>query len=99
MILFDGVFLVEKVPVAKNFFVYPVLAELLGKWYSRIHVASPKIKENVIDNQNACTCWDQNVVLDTACSDKSFVIKTYHLSCLGLEVQPKGRWRNQNKHF
>ena len=59
------------------------------------------------------TCRNQNIVSDTAtCSDKSCVIKIYHLSCLGLEVQPKGKWlfvhnvqekkleeRNQNKHF
>ena len=88
MILFDEVFLAEKVPVAKNFFVYAILPKLLGRWYSRIHVAPPKIKENVIDNQNTCTCRNQNIVSGTAnCSDK-----TYHLSCLGLEVQPKGKW-------
>ena len=88
MILFDEVFLAEKVPVAKNVFVYAILPKLLGRWYSRIHVAPPKIKENVIDNQNTCTCRNQNIVSGTAnCSDK-----TYHLSCLGLEVQPKGKW-------
>ena len=52
----------------------------------------PKIRENVVDNQNTCTYWNQNIVSDTTCSDKSCVIKTYHLSCNGLEVQPKGRW-------
>ena len=47
----------------------------------------------MIDNQNTCTCQNQNIVSDIAnCSDKSFVIKTYHLSCLGLEVQSKGKW-------
>ena len=92
-ILFDEVFLAEKVPVAKNFFVYAILPELLGRWYSRTHVAPPKIKENVVDNQNTCTCRNQNIVSDTAnCDDKSCVIKTYYLSCHGLEVQPKGKW-------
>ena len=56
MILFDKVFSPEKVPLAKNFFVYPILPELLGRWYSRTHVAPPKIKENVVDNQYTCTC-------------------------------------------
>ena len=56
MILFDEVFSPEKVTLAKNFFVYPILPELLGRWYSRSHVAPPKIKENVVDNQNTCTC-------------------------------------------
>ena len=75
-------------------------------------MAPPKIKENAVDNQNTCTCRNQNILSDTAnCSDKSSVIKTYHLSCLGLEVQLKGKrfcsycarkkldGRNQNKHF
>ena len=93
MILFDEVFLAEKVPVAKIFFVYAILPELLGRWYFRTHVAPPKIKENVVDNQYPCTWWNQNIVSDNAnCSDKSCVIKTYHLSCFGLEVQPKGKW-------
>ena len=54
MILFNEVFLAEKVPVAKNFFVYAILPELLGRWYSRTHVAPPKIKENVVANRNIC---------------------------------------------
>ena len=77
----------------KNFFVYTILRELSGRWYSRTHVAPPKIEENVVDNQNTCTCRNQNIVSDTAnCSDKLCVIKTHHLSCLGLEAQPKGKW-------
>ena len=76
-------------------------------------MAPLKIKENVVASRNTCTCRNQNIVSDTAtCSYKSCVIKIYHLSCLGLEVQPKGKWlfvhnvqekkleeRNQNKHF
>ena len=96
----------------EKFIVYQILPELLRKWYSRTHVIPPKIRENVVDNQNTCTCWNQNIVSDSTCSDKSCVIKTYHLSCNGLEVQPKGRWfcpyctgkkklerRNEKKHF
>ena len=49
-ILFDEVFLAEKVPVANNLFVYANLPELLGRWYCRTHVAPPKIKENVVAN-------------------------------------------------
>ena len=56
-------------------------------------MAPPKIKENVVGFKNICTCQNQNIVSDSAnCSEKSCVIKTYHLSCLGLEVQPKGKW-------
>ena len=93
MILFDEVFLAEKVPVAKNFFVHAILPELLGRCYSRTHVAPPKLKENVVAYRNTCTCRNQNILSDTAtCSDKSCVIEIFHLSCLGLEVQPKGKW-------
>ena len=44
-ILFDEVFLAEKVPVAKNFFVYTILPELLGRWYSRTHGHHQKLKK------------------------------------------------------
>ena len=54
-ILFDEVLLAEKVPVAKNFFIYAVLPELLGRCYSRTHVTRPTIKENAVNNQNTCT--------------------------------------------
>ena len=64
-ILFDEVFLAEKVLVAKNLFVYTNLPELLGRWYSRTHVAPPKIKENVVANRNTCTCRNQ-ILSDTA---------------------------------
>ena len=56
-------------------------------------MAPPKIKVNVVDNQNICICQNQNILSDSAnCSDKSCAIKTYHLSCLGLQAQPKGKW-------
>ena len=45
MILFDEVFLAKKVPVAKNFFVYVILPQLLGRWYFKTHVAPPKLKK------------------------------------------------------
>ena len=49
---------------------------------------------------NICACQNQKIVSDTAnCSDKSCVIKTYHLSCLGLEEAKKVEIRNQNRHF
>ena len=56
MIVFDEVFMAEKVLLAKNFFVYAILPELLGRWYSRTHVGPLKIKENVLDDRNTCTC-------------------------------------------
>ena len=63
-------------------------------------MAPPKIKENVVDNLNICACQNQKIVSDTAnCSDKSCVIKTYHLSCLGLEEEKKVERRSQNRHF
>lgn len=75
-------------------------------------MALPKIKENVVENQSICICQNQNIVSDTVdCSHKSCAIKAYHLSCLGIEVQPKGKWfcpycvrkklegRSQNRHF
>ena len=75
-------------------------------------MATPKVKENVVDNQNISTCQKQKIVSDIVnYSDKSCVIKTHHLSCLGLEVQPRRKWfspycarkkierRNQTRHL
>ena len=41
-ILFDEVFLAEKVTVAKNFFVYAILPELLGRSVSQTSYATAK---------------------------------------------------------
>ena len=93
LIIFDDAFLAEKVPIAEKFFVYGILPELLGKWHSRTHIAPPSIKEKANSSENICTCQNQNNISATVnCSDKSCIIKTYHLVCLGLETKPKGKW-------
>ena len=45
MILFDEAFLSKKGPVAKNLFVYAILAELLGLRYSRTRATNKKFKK------------------------------------------------------
>lgn len=85
-------FLTEKVPVATKFFVFAILPELIGRWYSKSHIAVPEIENKEDITENVCTCRS---IMDSAiiiCSDKSCVVKKYHTSCLGIEHVPKKKW-------
>ena len=85
-------FLMEKVPVATKFFVFSILPELIGRWYSKSQVAVPEIKSKEDNIENVCTCQsivDSKIII---CSNKSCVVKKYHISCLGIEHLPKKKW-------
>ena len=71
-----------------------------------------KKEKKVVDTHNICTCQIQNIVSNTTnCSDKSRLVKTYHISYLGWDVQAKEKWfypycvrkkqdaKNQNRNF
>ena len=86
-------FLSEKIEIAKRFFVFAVLPELLGKWYSKSHITEPKIYHKDSDtNNDICTCQQQRDSETILCADKTCVVKNYHLQCLGLEEKPKRKW-------
>ena len=82
----------EKVPVATKFFTFGILPELIGRWYSKSHIFVPEIKNKENSTENVCTFQsivDSETII---CSDKSCVVKKYHISCLGIEQVPKKKW-------
>ena len=90
----DMEFLAENVNKAKTFFTLAILPELLAKWYSRDHITFPDIettKENT-NIEETCTCGENKEGVKIECSDSTCVVKSYHLTCLGLTNKPKGKW-------
>lgn len=88
----DNDFIMEKVPIATKFFVFAVLPELIGRWYSKSHVSIPQIQSKKDSAENVCTCQsiiDSEII---TCSDKLCVVKKYHISCLGIEHVSKKKW-------
>ena len=92
-IYIDEVFLAERVNQGSKFFSFAILPELLAKWYSRDHVSYPEVqnKESTSDD-TCCTCRESKTDGILVCQDKTCVITNDHLSCLGLDVKPKGKW-------
>lgn len=88
----DPAFLAEKVDIAKKFYVFAILPELIGHWYSKTHIPLPQIKNKENTVENVCTC-ETNVDSEIiTCADKSCVVKKYHISCLGIEYVTKKKW-------
>ena len=93
LIKVDLKFLVEKTEIAKRFFIFAVLPELLGKWYSKSHITEPKIYNKASEkSKDICTCQEEKDSETILCTDKTCVVKTYHLQCLGLEEKPLKKW-------
>ena len=85
-------FLLERVNKASRFYTFAILPELLGKCYSRSHIPYPKIRSSESETHKVCTC-DRTIESQLiTCSDKSCVVKQYHISCLGLDNVPKRKW-------
>ena len=90
----DIPFLEREVDKARKFFIFGILPELLGKWYSRSNISHPNI-QNRIENeseQSICICRESRESELIHCCDKSCMIKNFHTICLGIESVPKGKW-------
>lgn len=93
LIYIDYDFLIEKVEIATKFYVYAILPELIGHWYSKTHIPLPEILNNENSVESLCTCdltdVDSEII---TCADKSCIVKKYHTSCLGIEKITKKKW-------
>ena len=88
----DYDFLIEKINIATKFYVFAILPELIGRWYSKCHIPLPEIKNKENNVENICTCETENDSEVITCADKSCVVKQYHISCLGIEKVTKKKW-------
>lgn len=103
-ILIDNEFLSVALEKATNFFVYGVLPELLGKWYSKLpHYViqssgdtDSESPEAAASQENSpevwCFCRAEESGQMIACDNEQCKIIWFHTSCLRIEKIPKGKW-------
>lgn len=90
-----------------SIFIYGILPEIIGKWYSRQPVADadglvqiPTMSEETEDNgqqqdgltKSCCYCDQLELREMIMCDNKSCTIKWFHFDCLRLRHAPKGKW-------
>lgn len=107
-ILKDNDFFDSHMGAVKHFFIYGILPEIVGKWYSRKPVADadgvvqmPTMSEESEENNGQqqddhtkswCYCNQPEFGEMIMCDNKSCTIKWFHFDCLRLRHAPKGKW-------
>lgn len=96
-----------KMDAAEHFFTYGILPEVLGKWYTRKHVADEDgivrtptpIEEDDNQAQAAedpdklwCYCGQPSYGQMIMCEHKDCTIVWFHFDCLRIRCPPKTRW-------
>ena len=104
----DNEFLRNKVQSVRNFFIYGVLPEIVGKWYARGPVADPSgvvslpttsastaVESEEDENENGrlwCYCNQPSWGEMIMCDHKNCTIQWFHFDCLRIRGPPKGKW-------
>ena len=94
-----------KITNVRNFFMYGVLPEIIGKWYSRGPVADPSgvvtlpstsaidsTDDETDDGRLWCFCNQPSYGEMIMCDHKNCTIQWFHFDCLCLRGPPKGKW-------
>ena len=98
----------RKVEIMKDFFVYGILPEVVGKWYTRAPVADSQHivpiaptsittsnyheDDDTDDNRLWCYCSKPSFGDMVMCNNKRCTIQCFHFECVGIRSPPKGRW-------
>ena len=100
----DEVFLKDK---ATEFFKYPVLPELVGKWYTRVPLTLPDMKlpmqessssseptktPQISTEQKWCYCNGEESGNMIGCENDDCVIQWFHVECLRIKRISKKAW-------
>ena len=101
-------FIDKKVQDAKKFFIYGVLPEIVGKWYTQAPVADDAgVVQTARSNQDGddqqttddndesrlwCYCEKPSCGEMIMCDNKKCSIQWFHFQCLGITIPPKGKW-------
>ena len=100
----DEDFITETIKKATVFYKYGVLAELVGKWYTKTqsmppqsdsedgHVASNQRTLKSEDSATWCYCNKGESGEMIACDNFQCLIQWFHLTCLKITHIPKGKW-------
>ena len=105
-IYIDTNYLDSKMDVVRHLFVYAVLPEIVGKWYSRRPVADDHSVVDISDPQQLtadneeqddpdklwCYCGQPSYGEMILCDNKTCTIQWFHFDCLHLRHAPKGKW-------
>lgn len=91
----------------KHLFIYGILPEIIGKWYTRAPVADSSGVvsvadladdniNNVDDNEDYdrlwCYCNQPSYGFMIECECVTCSIKWFHGDCLRIKTTPKGKW-------
>lgn len=87
----DAEFWEDCVRKASSFFIKGVLPEVMGKYFTRLSIAS---KEDEEDEEEGPWCYCQTEIDSTliGCDNSDCQIEWYHMSCVNLTVEPDGEW-------
>ena len=104
-IVVDKPFFEDILEDVKHFFIYGMLPELLGKWYTRKPVADsngivqdPKLQldDTIVDTEDYERCWcycnQPSYGTMIECENTDCTIQWFHCDCLRIRCPPKGKW-------
>ena len=95
-IMKDRSFFEEAVNNIEHIFVYSILPEIIGKWYTCTSIANSSGVDLTDDDENPEKLWyfcDQPAYGNMICCDHDKgTIKWFHFDCLRIRRHPKGRW-------
>jgi len=105
---FDKEFYDNKMDPVKHFFVYGMLPEIIGKWYTRksvsdldniVHIpTSSTTTQNGNEEEEEdytklwCYCNEPSFGEMVCCENDKCTIKWFHFDCLRIRCPPKGKW-------
>ena len=104
-IMFDDAFYEEVMEDIRHFFIYGMLPEIIGKWFTRRPVAdssgivttptvsSAQANEDTEDYSKVwCYCSQPSYGTMIKCDSSECSIQWFHCDCLRIRGPPKGKW-------
>ena len=101
----DTMFFQEKLEAVQRFFVYGVLPEIIGKWYTRKPVANsegvvldpnhlliPQVTDYEDYTKLWCYCNTPSYGEMIKCENEECAIQWFHFDCLRIRSAPKSKW-------
>lgn len=94
-IVINESFLTTALEKTEKFFLYGILPEILGKWYSKLPEYQPQPSDdtsNTDTNLVWCFCQSGESGQMIACDNEKCKIIWFHTACLRIEKIPRGKW-------
>ena len=93
-------FIAEKLKKGEELFWLGIVPELLEKWFTRDNSKLPVISQAALDEDDEdedddgtwCYCKEAKGGSMIGCENPSCSIKWFHMKCLRMRKQPKGKW-------